>query len=115
MCLEITYPINLIENVYKSCRNDWKNQTNIAHDLETQNNRIFIDAYGLQDELTPDVPLEEITLTCNPYYRYGGKNTPEELEAKLLSDTIQEFIHYAVGCMFGRYSIDKPGLIDPAL
>ena len=37
-----------------------------------ENNRIFIDAYGLQDELTPDVPLEEITLTCNPHYRYGG-------------------------------------------
>ncbi|MCB0445936.1 MAG: BREX-1 system adenine-specific DNA-methyltransferase PglX, partial [Gelidibacter sp.] len=109
--LKDSHSDNLIENVYKSCRNDWKNQTNIAHDLETQNNRIFIDAYGLQDELTPDVPLEEITLTCNPYYRYGGKNTPEELEAKLLSDTIQEFIHYAVGCMFGRYSIDKPGLI----
>ena len=41
--------------------------------LEEENNRLFIDAYGLQDELTPDVPIEQITLTVNPAYRYGGK------------------------------------------
>ena len=79
--------------------------------LEQENNRIFIDAYGLQDELTPEVPLNEITLTCNPYYRYGGDKTEEELEALLLADTMREFISYAVGCMFGRYALDKPGLV----
>lgn len=100
-----------MEDTYQAIRTSWQEMTDEMKRLEEENNRIFIDAYGLQDELTPDVPLEEITLTCNPYYRYGGKNTPEELEAKLLSDTMQEFIHYAVGCMFGRYSIDKPGLI----
>ncbi len=79
--------------------------------LEEENNRIFIEAYGLQDELTPDVPLNEITLTCNPHYRYGNDKSEEELEALLLGDTMKEFISYAVGCMFGRYSLDKPGLI----
>ena len=79
--------------------------------LEEENNRIFIEAYGLQDELTPKVSKEEITLTCNPHYRYGGNKSEEELEALLLADTIKEFISYAVGCMFGRYSLDKPGLI----
>jgi hypothetical protein len=79
--------------------------------LEEENNRIFIEAYGLEDELTPDVPLKEITLTCNPYYRYGDNKSEAELEALLLADTMKEFISYAVGCMFGRYSIDKPGLI----
>jgi len=79
--------------------------------LEEENNRIFIEAYGLQDELTPDVPLKEITLTCNPHYRYGGNKSDAELEAQLLADTMKEFISYAVGCMFGRYSLDKPGLI----
>lgn len=79
--------------------------------LEEENNRIFIDAYGLQDELTPDVPLNEITLTCNPHYRYGGDKTEEQLEGLLQQDTIKEFISYAVGCMFGRYSVNKPGLI----
>ena len=127
------------------------------------NNRIFIDAYGLQDELTSDVPWNEITLTCNPWYRYGktldksststishtsavtgeksqlqvidnvysicecssngivtaepypalSANFPynKELEDRLLADTIKEFISYAVGCLMGRYSPEKSGLI----
>jgi type II restriction/modification system DNA methylase subunit YeeA len=79
--------------------------------LEEENNRIFIEAYGLHDELRPDVPLEEITLTCNPHYRYGGNKTEEELEALLRTDTIKELISYAIGCMMGRYSLDEPGLI----
>src|SRR5690606_30398660 len=47
--------------------------------LEEENNRLFIDAYGLADELTPDVPIEQITLTVNPAYRYGGKLSEAEL------------------------------------
>jgi type II restriction/modification system DNA methylase subunit YeeA len=79
--------------------------------LEQENNRIFIEAYGLQDELKPDVPLNEITLTCNPHYRYGSDKTEEELEALLLADTMRDLVSYAVGCMFGRYALDKPSLI----
>jgi len=79
--------------------------------MEEENNRIFICAYGLQDEFSPKVPLNEITLTCNPYYRYGVDKTEEELEALLLADTMRELVSYSVGCMFGRYSLDKPGLI----
>jgi len=79
--------------------------------LEEENNRIFIDAYGLQNELTPEVPLEEITLTCNPAYRYGGKASVADRETRLRADTLAEFLSYAVGCMFGRYALDEPGLI----
>ena len=80
-------------------------------DLEEENNRIFINAYGLQDELTPEVALEQITLTCNPHYRYGSKLSVEEQEIRLREDTIKELISYAIGCMMGRYSLDEPGLI----
>lgn len=79
--------------------------------LEEENNRIFIEAYGLQDELTPEVPHNEITLTSNPHYRYGNDKSEDELEALLLADTMRELVSYAVGCMFGRYALDKPGLI----
>ena len=41
--------------------------------LEEENNRLFIDAYGLADELTPDVPIEQITLTVNPPTVMGRK------------------------------------------
>ena len=79
--------------------------------LEEENNRIFIDAYGLQDELTPEVPIEEITLTCNPAYSIKGDMSDETREARLRERTVKEFISYAIGCMFGRYSLDAPGLI----
>jgi len=96
---------------YRTLRAHWREMTLDMQRLEEENNRIIIDAYGLQDELTPDVPLDEITLTCNPHYRYGGDKSEEELEALLLADTMRELVSYAVGCMFGRYALDRPGLI----
>jgi type II restriction/modification system DNA methylase subunit YeeA len=63
-------------------------------ELEEENNRLFIEAYGLQDELSPDVPDDQITL-----YR------PDREE------DIKRLLSHAIGCMMGRYSLDKPGLI----
>lgn len=100
-----------LEATYARLRTQWQGMTDEMKRLEEENNRIFIDAYGLQDELSPKVQIEEITLTCNPSYRYGGHKTEKELEALLLADTMREFASYAVGCMFGRYSLDVPGLI----
>ena len=100
---------------YQQLRAHWREMTLDMQRLEEENNRIFIEAYGLQDELTPEVPLSEITLTCNPHYRpefnRGGEKSDDELEALLLAATMQELVSYAVGCMFGRYSLDNPGLI----
>ena len=100
-----------VESTYARLRTHWRNMTLEMRRLEEENNRIFIDAYGLQNELVPEVPPEECTLTCNPAYRYGGKKPLAELETLLLADTTREFLSYAVGCMFGRYSLDTPGLI----
>ena len=100
-----------LKAIYQRLRVHWREMTEEMERLEQENNRIFIDAYGLQDEMTPGVPLNEITLTCNPHYRYGGDKSEEELEAMLLADTMRELVSYAVGCMLGRYSLDKPGLI----
>lgn len=96
---------------YATLRAHWQSMTDEMQTLEEENNRIFIDAYGLQNELTPEVPIEEITLTCNPAYRYGVKNSEADRETRLRADTMAEFLSYAVGCMFGRYSLDEPGLI----
>jgi hypothetical protein len=62
--------------------------------LEEQNNRLFINAYGLQDELSPEVPESQITLS----------RADREKDC-------QRLISYAIGCMMGRYSLDEPGLI----
>lgn len=61
---------------------------------EEELNRIFIDIYGLQDELTPEVEEKDVTVR----------------KADLQRD-IKSLLSYAVGCMFGRYSLDVPGLV----
>jgi hypothetical protein len=131
--------------VYSAIRLHWGTEIQRMQQMEQENNYLFIHAYGLQDELKPKVSLAEITLTCNPHYRYGSAtlknrnwaafseqfpiggarlNTlsaemapamPEAerlgLEQRLLDDIMRELISYAVGCMFGQYSLDKPGLV----
>lgn len=82
-----------------------------VYSLEVENNRLFIEAYGLKDELSPEVPLEEITLTCNPHYRYRGDLTDKEREERYQSDTITELLSYIIGCAMGRYSLDREGLV----
>ena len=100
-----------LRSVIKSLFARWQEITLEMQQLEEENNRIFIEAYDLQNELTPEVPLKEITLTCNPHNRYGGDKSDDELDKMLLADTMREVISYAVGCIFGRYSLDKPGLL----
>ncbi len=100
-----------LKATYQKLRAHWQEMTLEMQRLEQENNRIFIEAYGLQDEVNEKVNLSEITLTCNPHYRYGNDKSEEELEALLLADTMRELVSYAVGCMFGRYALDKPGLI----
>jgi hypothetical protein len=62
--------------------------------LEQENNRLFIAAYGLEEDLTPGVLEEDVTL--------AGPDARRDAAA---------FLSYAVGCMMGRYSLDHPGLI----
>jgi type II restriction/modification system DNA methylase subunit YeeA len=100
-----------LEGSYTHLRAHWQGMTLEMQRLEEENNRIFIDAYGLQDELGPEVPIEEISLTCNPAYRYGVKGTERDREERLRTDTMKELISYAIGCMMGRYSLAEPGLI----
>lgn len=79
--------------------------------LEVENNRLFIDAFGLCDDISPEVPIEQVTLTLNSAYRYGGNLTDNELSVRFREDTATEIVSYAIGCMMGRYSLDEPGLI----
>ena len=78
---------------------------------EEELNRIFIDIYGLQDELTPDVADKDITV----HRVFDSKDdVPESMKGsnyvRTMRDEIVSLISYAVGCMFGRYSLDVEGL-----
>ena len=116
----VTKNINLAANDWDSFETSWDfkkhplvsystNKTSTAFELwskectehfnqlkanEEELNRIFIDIYGLQDELTPEVEDKDVTVR----------------KANLQTD-IKSLISYAVGCMFGRYSLDKEGLV----
>lgn len=78
---------------------------------EEELNRIFIDIYGLQDELTPDVADKDVTV----HRVFDSKDdVPESMKGsnyvRTMRDEIVSLISYAVGCMFGRYSLDVEGL-----
>lgn len=77
---------------------------------EIKNNELVADAYGVRNEVPCDVPIERVSLKRNPAFAYP-KNTPAERDELMTRDIIKEIVSYAVGCMFGRYSLDKPGLI----
>lgn len=109
--LSLDHRSGMLEAAYARLRAHWRSMTEEMRRLEEENNGIFIDAYGLQDELTPEVQLNEITLTCNPAYSIKGNMSDETREARMRERTMKEFISYAIGCMFGRYSLDAPGLI----
>ncbi len=106
-----SFSSQLIKDKYKEIRSLWRKMTHDILGFEEENNRIFIDIYNLENELSSEIPLDKITLKCNPYYRYSSDLSKDNLEDHLLEDTMKEFISYAVGCTFGRYSLDKPGLI----
>ena len=95
-----------IENLVKDIETIWNEKFYQLHANEEVLNRQFIEIYGLQDELTPDVPKDEITILQQ------GEISIEDNELKWHKDVLmKQLISYAVGCMMGRYSIDKPGLI----
>lgn len=100
-----------MEASYKRRVDECRTLSARAQDCERRINEFWIDAYGIQGELNPDVPIEQITLTANPAYRYGGKLSEVELWTRFREDSMRELVSYAVGCMLGRYSLDNPGLI----
>lgn len=101
----------LIKSKYDYIRNLWRERTDKLLNIEQENNRLFIDAYELTSELSPTVPVNEITLNCNPNHRYKSKKTDDEFQSQLQSDSLRELLSYSVGCMFGRYSLDYEGLV----
>ena len=88
---------------------------------EEELNRIFIGIYGLSEELTPDVAERDVTVAR--VYDSAGE-IPASMKGNgyvlTKADAARQFLSYAVGCMMGRYSLDRPGLVyaggdfDPA-
>lgn len=119
-----------LSDLMDAYREHWTEQFLRLHANEEELNRQFIGIYGLEDELTPDVPLSEVTIlqqgevkVANEYLltTEDGSIITDETGAGLTvsgkyyldwqDDVIaKQLISYAVGCMLGRYRFDKPGL-----
>lgn len=87
-------PMNGLAYAYRHWEQACNDRFTQLKSNEEELNRIFIDIYGLQDELTPEVEDKDVTVR----------------RADLQRD-IKSLIAYAVGCMFGRYSLNRPGLV----
>ena len=104
----IKVPTNahLLNDVVEAYKHHWEKKFKQLHANEEELNRQFIEIYGLQDELTPDVPLDEVTIL--------QKGEIDIVDGEIVWNEgiiIKQLISYLVGCFMGRYSIDKPGLI----
>lgn len=96
---------NRLEDIVKMYKEHWASQFDQLHANEEELNRQFIDIYGLQDELTPDVPLDEITILQQ------GEISVEDGKLVWHNDVlVKQLLSYAIGCMMGRYRLDRPGL-----
>ena len=100
-----------VEDAYKYWKSECEQRFTKLKDNEEELNRIFIDIYGLQDELTPEVLDKDITV----HRVFDTKeDVPESMKGsayiRIQRDEIVSLLSYAVGCMFGRYSLDTQGL-----
>ena len=94
-----------LSDLMEAYKAHWTEQFLQLHANEEELNRQFIEIYGLEDELTPDVPPEEITILQQ------GEICIENGQIVWQNDVIvKQLISYAVGCMLGRYRLDKLGL-----
>lgn len=103
---------NFIGEVYNNWKYKCYHKFKQMKENEEELNRIFIDIYGLQDELTPDVAEKDVTVRRI----FDTKNDiPDSMKGSSYAitkrDVIISFLSYAVGCMFGRYSLDEEGLV----
>ncbi len=101
----------LIADQYAAWKQECEQRFQQIKKNEEELNRIFIDIYGLQDELTPEVADKDITV----HRVFDSKDdVPESMKGsnyvRTMRDEIVSLISYAVGCMFGRYSLDVEGL-----
>lgn len=97
-----TWYLDTLIEYYKS---EWMGRFEQLHENEEELNRQFIEIYGLQDELTPDVPLNEVTILQQ------GEISIEDNQVVWHEDVIiKQLISYIIGCYMGRYRLDREGL-----
>ena len=101
----LTHKLNTIEDSIDGYASFWANKLSSVKRNEESLNAAFIEAYGLSDEFANEVSYKELTLLADECFVKNESLVFNPVEV------IQQFASYTVGCMFGRYSLDKDGLI----
>ena len=108
---------NSLEWLLDMYKMKWNTRFLRLRDNEEELNRRFIEIYGLEDELTPDVPIDEVTILQQGEISISKSKEiidGKQLEGDLLhwnhDVIIKQLISYIVGCWMGRYRLDRPGL-----
>lgn len=94
-----------LKEALSAYKQEWEQLFNELHSNEEELNRRFIDIYGLEDELTPDVPLNEVTILQQDEISIKDEHLVWRDDV-----IIRQLISYALGCIMGRYRLDHPGL-----
>ena len=102
--------MKILSNIYNELMLDYEGEIEETIRLERKVNQLLINAYRREGITSPDLPRKQATLSVNPLYRYNSEEE-DGLSQRFKSDTLSELVSYAIGCMMGRYSLDKPGLI----
>jgi hypothetical protein len=100
-----------LEQAIERLRVDARSATERLASLETENNRIFVEALNLDKQIEPEVTSSDVTLSLNENFVFPSASSDDERRDLFTATTVRRYISYAVGCMFGRYSLDSPGLI----
>ena len=102
---DVDMDANQLKDIVTLYKEYWTGQFMQLHANEEELNRQFIEIYGLQEELTPDVPLDEITILQQ------GEISVENGQLVWHNDVLaKQLLSYSIGCMMGRYRLDRPGL-----
>lgn len=115
LCIDPAAPeLDSLEWRMEQYKQKWEHLFMQLHANEEELNRQFIDIYGLQDELHPEVPMDEITILQQGEIWLApcpGSDSMYGAAIEWNEDVVmKQFISYAVGCMMGRYRLDKKGL-----
>jgi type II restriction/modification system DNA methylase subunit YeeA len=100
-----------IEMLYIECQSNNAIQIDKTRSLEKENNQTINDGFDLTSISESHSGLDKVTLLTNPVYRYGSKLNESKLKSRFQSDSLSELISYSIGCMMGRYSLDREGLV----
>ncbi|WP_163542002.1 BREX-1 system adenine-specific DNA-methyltransferase PglX [Occultella kanbiaonis] len=89
----------------------WTAETERTRALEEQLDYLVLAAYGLEDELESRSVMSRVSLVNNPYFRFDGVDSEAMAQCLFERSSVEDLVSYAVGCMFGRYSLDEDGPI----